>query len=205
MCPDRTERYSSSPEAAATGGNRRPEPADGSDPTDGAVLTDEAALVERFRERIRLFVARRFGSVASAEDVAQETLRRVLEAAREDRIRDPSALGSFVFQTARHVCLHEARSARRRDRALRRRGQRRPKGNALDDAVIRERREVVARALKELREGDRELLRMLFYEGLTTAEAAERLGVTSGALRVRKHRALKRLEAVLERQAPEAR
>jgi DNA-directed RNA polymerase specialized sigma24 family protein len=36
---------------------------------------------------------------------------------------------------------------------------------------------------------------MLYYEQLESAEAAQRLGITAGALRVRKHRALERLAA----------
>lgn len=159
---------------------------------------DEATLVERFRDRVRVFATRRFGEVAAAEDVAQETLRRVLEAVRAGRIREPDSLASFVFQTARHVCLHRARSLRRRRRALERLRRRQSTGDALGRLVIRERRATVVRALGRLEDGDRDLLRMLFYEELTTAEAARRLGISRGALRVRKHRALKRLAAALQ-------
>jgi DNA-directed RNA polymerase specialized sigma24 family protein len=44
---------------------------------------------------------------------------------------------------------------------------------------------------------DRELLRLLFHEGLESAEVARRLDINRGALRVRKHRALSRLGTLL--------
>ena len=43
---------------------------------------------------------------AEAEDVAQETLRRVLAALEAGRVANLEALPGFVFQTARHLCLH---------------------------------------------------------------------------------------------------
>ena len=42
-------------------------------------------------------------------------------------------------------------------------------------------------------EDDRDLLRMLYVDGLKSSDIARRLGVDPGTLRVRKHRALKRL------------
>jgi RNA polymerase sigma-70 factor (ECF subfamily) len=51
----------------------------------------------------------------------------------------------------------------------------------------------VRRALETLEPSDRDLMRMLYYDQLDSAEAARRLGITTGALRVRKHRALERL------------
>lgn len=186
MCPQNADRYTPREDAATV-----------LDRAGGPAFPPETELVEYFRDRIRVFAARRFGDAVAAEDIAQETLRRVLEAVRAGRIRDPSALASFVFQTARHVCLHRARSVRRRARAFARLARRSPTPDALGTLVTRERRLAVAQALERLTERDRTLLRMLFYEDLTTAEAARRLRITRGAVRVRKHRALKRLAALL--------
>jgi hypothetical protein len=85
-----------------------------------APVPTEAELVQRFRERLCLFAARRLRDAAVAEDAAQETLRRVLEALRAGRVENLVALPAFVFATARHVCQQQARSLGREDRALHR-------------------------------------------------------------------------------------
>jgi RNA polymerase sigma-70 factor (ECF subfamily) len=169
---------------------------------------EESALAARFRERIRLFAARRVRDAALAEDVAQETLRRVLAALREGRVENLDALPSFVFQTARHICLQHHRSRGREARALaglERDAEGAPAAaDALAALVGEEQRLAVRRALDALDEPDRTLLGMLYYEQVETAEAAGRLGITPGALRVRKHRALLRLSRELGAGAPGA-
>lgn len=162
---------------------------------------DEADLVDRFWGRIRLFALRRLGAPSSAEDVAQETLRRVLAALRAGRVHTPEALPGFVFETARNVCRHRHRSASRRTRALDRFRQRAIAAQHAPDPLVRiveeRRREQVRGALERLGDDDRELLRLSYYEGVDTAELARRLEISPGAVRVRRHRALKRMGALL--------
>jgi RNA polymerase sigma factor (sigma-70 family) len=159
-------------------------------------------LTERFWLRLRVFAARRLRDRNVAEDVAQETIRRVLEALREKRVDNLDALPAFVFQTARNICLHHGRSAHRETGALRRFGSSQSfvtgeEADPLSALIDRNRREQVRGALEAMRPEDRELLRMLYVDALDTAEVAARLGIDSGALRVRKHRALQRLAGIL--------
>ena len=70
--------------------------------------------------------------------------------------------------------------------------------SSVDALVSEERRVEVRRALAALDEEDRELLREAFEEELETSEIARRHNLTANAVRVRKHRALKRLAARLE-------
>ena len=158
------------------------------------------ALAAQFWDRIRVFACRRVKDPALAEDVAQETLRRVLDAIAAHRVRDPDALPAFVFQTARHICMQRARSETREAAALERLhggGDAPAVTDALRELVTEEERAAVRRALALLEERDRTLLHLLYFEQVEAAEAAHRLGVTPGALRVRKHRALVRLASVL--------
>ncbi len=157
-------------------------------------------VAERFLARLRVFAARRLRSVTAAEDAAQETLRRVLEALRADRLETPEALPSFVFQVARNVCRLRMRSAARRDRAMDRlaAGAETTSGDdPLGELIGRERRAAVRQAVSRLSAGDRDLLKMLYHEGDDIAEVANRLGLQPGAVRVRKHRALRRLGDLL--------
>jgi RNA polymerase sigma-70 factor, ECF subfamily len=186
MSPIEGERYRNGPAAEAT-----PVP---------EASADEAGLVSQFHERLRLFALRRLRDSAAAEDVAQETLRRVVEACRAGRLMNPSALPSFVFQTAHHICLQHFRSSSREGRALLRLSgedaqNREP--HPLTTLIGEERRNAVREALKQLSPEDRDLLRMMYYEEMDTGALAQSLGVTAGALRVRKHRVLARLAALL--------
>lgn len=163
--------------------------------------TSEAErLSERYRDRLRVLAARRLGDGTLAEDVAQETLTRVIEALSEGRVLNENALPAFVFQTARHVCQQWLRKRVRHRRAVLR-YTREPRDasdqGALWRLVTAERRAEVHRTLERLSDSDRELLRLLFVDALDGPAAAARLGISPGALRVRKHRALRRLESLL--------
>jgi RNA polymerase sigma-70 factor (ECF subfamily) len=152
-------------------------------------------LALRFRERLRLFAARRLGSVDAAEDVAQETLRCVTEAVRAGRLREAAALPGFVFQTAHHLCQQHHRSADREARSLLRlaaEGES-PAPDPLDGLIAEERQRAVRRALDRLRTEDRELLRLVYFQEVEPDAIALDWGITPGAFRVRKHRALQRL------------
>ncbi len=162
--------------------------------------TLERDLAERFWERLRVFGTRRLGDPFLAEDLAQEVLRRVTEALRQGRVENLDALAGFVFQTATHLCLHHYRSREREERALTQlKGM--DAGGAgpgpLDGLVSEEARAVVRQALAKLKPDDRDLLRCLYFDDEDCAVTALRLGVTPGALRVRKHRALERLSQLL--------
>ncbi len=166
------------------------------------VPVTEAELADRFTDRLCMFAARRLNDAAAAEDVAQETLRRVVEAVRANRIENMAALPAFVFQTARNICMHWTRSAGREQQALSRfqsesSGMTADTSDALNAIITEERRVLVRTAMADLRDDDRGLLSMLYYEGLDTEAAANRLKVTQAALRVRKHRALQRLAELL--------
>jgi RNA polymerase sigma-70 factor (ECF subfamily) len=166
-----------------------------------ASRTDAAVLWDRFHTRLVILGMRRFGSRADAEDIAQEVLQRVAQALQENRLREPDALPGFVFQTAKHVCLQWLRKRGREQRALEGFGQ--DSGEAtsaaqpLTDLIDEERRSVVRRALQALAADDRHLIEQLYAHDTDPRELAEQLRITPGALRVRKHRALKLLSASL--------
>jgi RNA polymerase sigma factor (sigma-70 family) len=136
-----------------------------------------------------------------AEDLAQETLRAAGAALREGRLSNPDALPAFIFQTARNLCLQRHRSNARESRALGRLQAEQAGAAGPPDALLvlvgEERRAAVRRAVARLESSDRRLLELLYFDDLPTADASVRLGVTPEALRVRKHRALRRLAVAL--------
>lgn len=169
--------------------------------TGGPPAAADRDLAGPYWDRIRLFALRRVGDAAMAEDLAQETLRVAAAALAEGRLSSPDALPGFIFQTARNLCMQRHRSDARESRAL---GRLRVEGagesgppDPLLLMVGEERRAAVRRALGRLEPGDRGLLQLLYFDDVSTADASAHLGVTPEALRVRKHRALRRLAVAL--------
>ena len=72
-----------------------------------------------------------------------------------------------------------------------------PKEDPLTDLITEERREKVREAFEHLGAGDREVLSLSYVEALGAEEIASRLNLTTGAVRVRRHRALNRLAEIL--------
>jgi len=161
----------------------------------------EEQLALRFTERLRLFAARRLNDATAAEDVAQETLRRVVDAIRGNRIENTEALPGFVFQTARNLCMHWVRSTAREKTAFSRLERESLDATGSPDAlanlITAERARAVKRSIDRLTSEDRRLLGMIYYDELDTEAIAGRLGLNAAAVRVRKHRALQRLSVEL--------
>ena len=133
--------------------------------------------------------ARRHVLPDDVEDVVAETF--VAAWRRLDEV--PEFGLPWLLGVARHVSANVRRGHRRRD-ALTERVGAQPAGDPAwpvggpDDAVTA--------ALHRLSDADRELLTLLAWDGLSHEEAAEALGCTRGALKVRLHRARRRFAAL---------
>ena len=161
-----------------------------------------AELSGRYSARLLMFATHRTGDADAAEDIAQETLRTVVDAIRSGRVENLAALPGFVFTTARNLCMHWARSTGRENSALSRYQTdsdlaRTTSPDALAGLIADDQRKRVRRALDALPPDDRILLSMLYYEGVGSDLAAGKLNITPAAVRVRKHRALTRLAVLL--------
>ncbi|MGY1843186.1 RNA polymerase sigma factor [Modestobacter sp. SYSU DS0875] len=144
--------------------------------------TDHAPAVVRY--------ARRHVLPDDVEDVVAETF--VVAWRRLDEV--PAFGLPWLLGVARGVSANVRRGHRRRDALTERIGAQ----PAADLAwpVTGPDDEVTA-ALHRLSDADRELLTLLAWDGLTQEEAAEALGCTRGALKVRLHRARRRFAALL--------
>ncbi len=159
-----------------------------------------AELAARFWQRLRVIATRRTGDASAANDVARETLRRVTEAMRPGQPERPAALPGLVFQIARPVCTDRHGPAARGTLTApsgvkgHDRGDRpAPPIETLTHLIPEERRLEVRQAFRALRDGDQKVLRLAYLELLNVDQIATRLGSAAGAVRVRKHRALRRL------------
>ena len=128
-----------------------------------------------------------------ADDIVAETF--LIAWRRFDDI--PVNAGPWLLGVARRVLSNRRRSALRivslSDRLADR--ERIKPSIATDDTDLRL---TVEAALERLPEKEREALRLLAWEGLSTAEAAVVLGCTRATLAVRVHRARRRLADVID-------
>ncbi len=157
-------------------------------------------LIRRFRPRIFRFCLARLGDVQLAEDVTQETCVALVSAlpTYEDR---GHRLSSFVFGVAANKVAMERRSASRRpattgDETLVEHAS--PDPGPENTAVLADQIRSLAEPLAALSDRDREVLLLRVVAQLSADEVGEALGMTSGAVRVAQHRALKSVRARLE-------
>jgi RNA polymerase sigma-70 factor, ECF subfamily len=168
------------------------------DPSGSQLDAMMADLADRFFDRLRLFATRRVQDAGIGEEVAQETLRRALEALRHGRVNNLDALPAFLFETARNVCMHRQRARSRETRALEQYARvAHPVVHPIDTLITAQEASAVRAALDQLDAEDRQLLLWSYRDGLDGAEIAERLGISPGAVRVRRHRARTRLAELL--------
>ena len=160
-------------------------------------MADESERFERlYRENFRAVL--RYAAMRidreRAKDVAAETFlvawRRLDDVPAEPR--------AWLLGVARKVIAGQFRSETRRD-ALNLRLETERSGAAdVDLAGVLADRDEVLTAFAALREPDREVLRLVTWDELSSEEAAEVLGVTCVAFAVRLHRARRRLQRALE-------
>lgn len=115
----------------------------------------------------------------------------VLQAARQGQIRDPARLAAFVLGVARNLINNYSR--RRQEHPEAELGEIAQNLNVEEDYSLKERRELLVRALHRLEKLDRQVLLLTLVDGLKPAEIAARTGTSSEVIRTRKTRALQRL------------
>ncbi|HET6210771.1 MAG TPA: RNA polymerase sigma factor [Jatrophihabitans sp.] len=154
---------------------------------------ERRAVIDRW---FRAHAARVLGYLLHRTDpqTAQDVLQEVFVTAfgKADQVPDPP-LG-WLFGTARRLLANRLRSLRRQDQLIERLmadlGQEAdPAGYELKQAFVL--------TLATLAAGDREVLTLTGWYGLSPLQAAEALGCSPSAYAVRLHRARKRLAQAL--------
>lgn len=214
---------------SAPAGAERSDGAERSESAPSGAEVDEAAIIEGLRRGedrafewlvrtyvtpLRAVALRLLQNPADADDAVQEAF---LAAYRSfDRFRGDARLGTWLHRIVVNAALQRLRRARRQadggeldvDKLLPRfydngypEHFHQPWVQSIDDLVSRaETREQVREMIDRLPESYRTVLVLRDIEELDTAEAAELLGITPAALKVRLHRARQALRNLLERE-----
>jgi RNA polymerase sigma-70 factor (ECF subfamily) len=157
-------------------------------------IDDEAWLAGLFCEHsraIRAFAFRRM-----PPDAVDDVVAEVFTLAWRSRARVPrdGRTLAWLYRTATHLIGHYHRGTGRR-RGHEARDVQPHYSPDTADAVAD--RVVIARALGLLAPGDAEALRLAYWEDLSLSDVGFVLGCTTGAAKVRLHRARRRLQEVL--------
>lgn len=151
------------------------------------------ALFDAHRLDIASYCYWRSASASDAEDAVAEVF--LVAWRRLDDIPVGDAGRAWLYATARRVLANQRRSGRRR-RALHDRLTREP-GTPLPEIGRTSAHDVaVYEALSRLAERDREVLLLVEWEGLDTAELAQVLGCGLATARGRLHRARRRFRSL---------
>ena len=152
--------------------------------------------------RVRGFLIRLSGDPALAEDLTQEAFLRI-HRARGSFDAGAAALPWF-FAIARNAFLDHTRYAQVRRAVELSDGTSGPPEREADPdtkgdeaLMARETLDVVRRTLAQLPVLQREAFVLLRFEGMSVSEAAQVLGATEGAVKIRAFRAYEALRAVL--------
>jgi RNA polymerase sigma-70 factor (ECF subfamily) len=161
-------------------------------------LEAEAEVCRRMAPRIRLYGLRHLRSAPAADDLVQQVLLNLLEALRAGRLREPDKLPQFVLGTCRMSVANLRRTARRQERLLAEFGAdlltEAPPMPRLDDNRL-------TRCVQTLKERERSVVVLTFYDEQTAAEVAGFLGISEANVRVIRHRAVRQLRACMESEA----
>lgn len=162
-----------------------------------------AVLFNRYVRAITSYAVRRCSNSDEVAELVAETFMTALGAAPRYRPELPTAL-PWLFGIARRVLYRHRRKAAGAIRLRQKASNVYPRfhgfeEDAITSAIDASRQQpALAAALDRLPKGEREVLELVAYDGLTPSEVAHALDLTPNAARLRLSRARKRMRAWLD-------
>jgi RNA polymerase sigma-70 factor (ECF subfamily) len=162
-----------------------------------------AELVRRYQSDLFRFCLHYLKDAERAKDLAQETFIRVYTA--RDRFDQTRKFRPWVLCIARNLCLNEIK----RKKAVSMESLEEYASSSRDGSgglfessadgpdeqlATLERNDLVHKALAELDDESREIVKLRFFERLQAKEIADVIGSTEGAVRTRLHRILRSMQ-----------
>ncbi len=161
---------------------------------------DEAAftsLVRKYQKQVHAYTLRKTGDFHIAEDITQETF---LEAYQNlENLRDPLKFSAWLFGIANHLCIAWFRKNRSTSEFLRENHTIKTDTYSRYVALENERdtveaqRELAQKLLSKLKESDRQVITLHYFQEMTSAEISNYLGVSQNTIKSRLRRAKQRL------------
>lgn len=134
---------------------------------------------------------------AAAEDVCQETFLRAWKALPKYTMTEEGTFQAFLFRIARNLIIDLSR--KKKEYSLAAYEEVETKEDFAADVDKQAEIEQVKTALAKLKEKDRQILLLRYFEEMSHAEVSAIIGIKEGALRVRTIRLLQKLKELLKK------
>jgi RNA polymerase sigma-70 factor, ECF subfamily len=166
---------------------------------DSAALED---LIARSYRPAYTLALRLMGNSDDAEEATQEAFIRIVRGLK--RFREVGAFPTWMFKIVSNVCMTELKRRQRRDVPTDEQSLDEPSGEDAEEAAIgRIFWERIEHSVRGLPETYRSVVVLRDVYGLSGEDTAKMLGISTGAVKVRLHRARRRLRDELADQFPE--
>lgn len=158
-----------------------------------------ATLYDRYLDRIYAYAYRQTNDETLAKDITSATFEKALRHIRRFEWQGVR-FGAWLYRIARNEIAQYYRRRRFLVPWLGQRGARAQVQERTPETAVQssERQRQLRAALARLSAKDREIVRLRFFEGLSSGEVAEILACSRQTVYLRLHRALKRLRQQLD-------
>ncbi len=157
------------------------------------------SLVQKYQRQVHAHILRKIGDFQIAEDITQETFLRVYQ--KLDTLNNPAQFSKWLYAIVNHLCIAWFRKNRLQIRSLQEihisetaeETYSRYIATEHAKAMVESQRDLVKKLLTTLKEDDREVITLHYFEEMTSSEIGEFLGVPENTIKSRIRRARQRL------------
>ena len=165
-----------------------------------------ASLVRKYQQQVHTFARRKIGDFQIAEDITQETFLQVYQ--KLETLDDPTLFSQWLYAIANRLCIAWFRKNRLQTEPLEavcilgieREPYSRYVASEHAKIAAEAQRDLVEKLLAKLKESDREVITLHYFEEMTSSEIGEFLGVSENTIKSRIRRArqqLKKYESIV--------
>ena len=164
---------------------------------------DETAfesLIRKYRKQIHAHAWRKTGDFHIAEDITQDTFLQVYQ--KLDTLDDPTRFSGWLYAIVNRLCIAWFRKNRIRTESLEETDISEIETEAYSQYVAAEnaktnaeaQRDLVQKLLTKLKESDRQIITLHYFQEMTYSEIGSYLGISESSIKSRLHRARQRLK-----------
>jgi RNA polymerase sigma factor (sigma-70 family) len=166
-----------------------------------------ATLIEKYQRQVHALAFRKVGNFQTAEDITQETFLRVHQ--KLATLNDPAKFSGWLYAIVNHLCIAWYRENRLQTESLQEIYISEIETDVYSRYIATEhakttdvvQQDLVKRLLTKLKESDREVITLHYFEEMTSSEIGELLGVSENTIKSRLYRArqqLKKYESMIQ-------
>ncbi len=159
-----------------------------------------ANLIRKYQRQVHMHALRKIGDFHIAEDITQETFLQVYQ--NLETLNDPMQFSRWLYAIVNHLCIAWHRKDRLQTQPLEETHISEIETDAYSRYVTVEhaktsaetQRDLVKKLLAKLKDRDREVITLHYFEDMTSSEIGTHLGVSENTIKSRLHRARQRLK-----------